>query len=144
MRRQLERCKLLGRVTIDSAGIACARPGRRPDLRARACVRRRGGNISDLRSRKLSHEDLEEFDVILVMERQNQIDAMSLAKTHAERSKVQLLGEYGAGGDIGDPAEDGSRAFVAAFDAIERACKGLLEQIVIDPRSSRLSIAVQQ
>jgi protein-tyrosine phosphatase len=136
MRRALARAGLLGRVTVSSAGVACERPGRRPDLRARACVRRRNGNISDLRSRQLSVHDLEQSDFILVMDRRNLADVMALADTDRHRAKVQLLADYGEGAEIADPAEHGPRAFAVSLDAIEKACQGLLKHLEDNLRTS--------
>jgi protein-tyrosine phosphatase len=144
MRRALSRAGLLGRVTVSSAGVACEDSGRRPDLRARACIRRRRGNISDLRSRQLSARDLQQFDLILVMDRRNLADVRALASTDSQRANVQLLGDYGPGTEIADPAEDGPRAFTAALDAIEEACQGLLKQLTNELPSHLPSVAVEQ
>jgi protein-tyrosine phosphatase len=129
MRRHLSRRGLLGRVAVASAGIECASAGRRPDLRARACVLRHAGNISDLRARRFSREDFDRFDLILVMDRQNESDVLAAARYGDDRERVRLLGSYSNGEDISDPVCGGRTEFERCFTRIERACALVLEEI---------------
>jgi protein-tyrosine phosphatase len=139
LRRGLARSGLLGRVVVDSAGMDCAAPGRRPDLRARACARRHGGSIGDLRARRFTVEDFDRFDLILVMDRRNERSTLSLARDPHEREKVRLLGRYSDGKDIADPVHLGAAAFDRAFAQIEVACEGILSRLAPDPATNRLT-----
>lgn len=131
LRRRLASQGTLGCVLVASAGTECAAPGRRPDLRARACVRRRGGNIADLRARRFSSTDFDRFDLILVMDRRNRDDVARLARSPDDHAKVRMLAGYAGSHEIPDPVEFGPAAFEQAFEAIERACLALLSRVAI-------------
>lgn len=124
-----------GRVEVDSAGTAGWHVGEPPDRRAQQEARRRGIDISGLRGRRLEPADFERFDHILVMDRSNLADARAVAPTPEAASKVRLLRELDpeavAAGDleVPDPYYGGPEGFAAVYDAIERACHHLLDQL---------------
>ncbi|MGB1951825.1 MAG: low molecular weight protein-tyrosine-phosphatase, partial [Marinobacter sp.] len=61
-------------IHIDSCGTGGWHVGKAPDERAVAKARQRGIDISGLRARQFRASDLAQFDVILVMDRQNLAD----------------------------------------------------------------------
>jgi low molecular weight protein-tyrosine phosphatase len=126
LRRKLARAGLLGRVAVDSAGMNVSPPGRGPDWRARACMRRHGDSIRDLRTRRFSLEDFGRFDLILAMDEHNRRDLMSLARSDGDRARVRLLGD---GAEVTDPVDLGPQEFERAYQAIDRATDILVDRL---------------
>jgi protein-tyrosine phosphatase len=129
VRRRLVDLDMVKRVFVDSAGIEAVAVGKRPDLRARDCARRHGGNLRDLRVRKFSCVDFAEFDLIIAMDERNRRDLLALAVTSHDRQRVRVLLDYVGGGEIADPAERGTLAFEEAYRSIVRGSEGLLRHL---------------
>lgn len=121
-RREITRRKLDWEV--DSAGTAGYHIGKSPDTRSQAVARAQGIDISHQCSRRVSAADLQAFDVVFAMDRQNLQDLQQLASP-ATQPKIQLLLEYAdlarnEGPDVFDPYYD-SDAFQRVYQQLERA-----------------------
>src|SRR5512134_2168062 len=66
-------------VEIDSAGTHDYHIGEPPDPRAVKAAARRGLDLASLRARMVAAEDFERFDLILVMDRLNQVTLIDRA-----------------------------------------------------------------
>jgi protein-tyrosine phosphatase len=130
LRTRLHSRGLAGDVRVASAGTSGVNAGRRADPRARTAVRRRGGDIRDLRARRLADDDFENFDLILVMDEQNRIDVLGRAAARAHAAKVRMLLDYIGGGEITDPIHGSQADFEHASDDIARACDRLIDELV--------------
>jgi len=133
---------LLGQITVDSAGTGVQNVGKRPHWRARACARKRGVNISDLRARQFSSNDFERFDYILVMDQTNLSDVMRSRRGEEGRKKVSMLLDHvpdAKSREISDPVGKGTKHFEEVYDLIERGCLGLLEEIASVQREASKS-----
>ena len=84
------------RVKVDSAGTSGYHAGDPPDRRSVATMRTVDIDISGQRSRKFVRADFQKFDRILVMDRANLADVLSLARSEEEREKVALFDPSGA------------------------------------------------
>lgn len=106
----------LGRITVESAGIA-ALVGRRAEPCAVDAVARRGVDISGHRARQLTPELLATADVVFVMEdRQRQLlERLS----SSARGRVHRIGRNG-GFDVPDPYRGSREEFERALMLIER------------------------
>src|SRR5258705_8327441 len=69
---------LAGKIEIDSAGTHAYHVGEPPDPRAQEAARRRGVDISALRGRRASSEDIKQFDYVLAMDRDNYDDLLKI------------------------------------------------------------------
>lgn len=79
---------------IDSAGTGSWHIGNMPDKRAIAVARNNNIDISHQRARQIQKADLDQFDHILVMDKQNYEDVLALASNEEQKGKVRLfLGE---------------------------------------------------
>jgi protein-tyrosine phosphatase len=122
-------------VMVDSAGTAGWHVGDAPDRRSVAEARSRGVDLTGLRGRQVSIADFERFDLLLAMDAENEADLRRLAPDEQARSKVALLRSFDpaatAAGDLDvpDPYYGGPDGFARVFDAIEAACRGLLDQV---------------
>ena len=92
LRDKAHRSNLL--LEVDSAGTANYHVGEAPDYRAIQCMKEYGVDISMLRGRQFSRKDFELFDHILVMDRSNLGNVLSLAESEQQRYKVRLILEY--------------------------------------------------
>jgi len=118
---------------VDSCGTGSWHVGERPDPRSQA-VARQHDVILNHRARQFDRSDFKNFDLIIVMDRENKSDLLSFSPLKPEeRAKIRLLREYDpqANGDLDvpDPYYDGADGFEAVYQMVERAGKRLLESL---------------
>lgn len=129
-RALVESSDLAGRVHIDSCGTGGWHLGKAPDPRAQAAAARRGIDISGLRARKLDARDLDDFDHVLVMDRQNLADVKDIWHQNGGTEPVLFL-QYGCSDrdEVPDPYYGGEDGFEQVLDLIHDAGEGLLAHI---------------
>jgi protein-tyrosine phosphatase len=110
--------------TVDSAGTGGWHVGEAPDHRSVKVARQHGIDISTQSCRKFRLSDFDEFDLILVMDKNNQADVRSLARTKADEDKVRLLLNDK---EVPDPYYDNTM-FSPVFDLIEGGCKDVIKE----------------
>ena len=118
-------------VYVDSAGTAAYHTGERADSRMISHAAKRGYDLTSI-ARKFTRDDFEEFDFIVVMDRQNYRDVLSLAENDTHRQKVSIMTDYLEGIDaseVPDPYYQGARGFEYVLDIIENASQNLLKKI---------------
>lgn len=118
---------------IASGGTAGYHTGNPPDPRSIAVAREHGLDISSQRSHHVAVADLEYYDLILGMDRQNVEDLLARAETEEQRDKVHLfLGFAGLeetdGHDVFDPYYDDD-AYAGVYELVERAAAATLERL---------------
>ncbi len=121
---------------IDSAGTHAYHIGEPPDERAQAACARRGIDISRVSGRKAGAADIEKFDYVLAMDRENYEDLRDICPPGQE-GRIRLFMEFAANRpeeEVPDPYFGGVSGFDRVLDMIEDAARGLLEDI----RRSRL------
>jgi protein-tyrosine phosphatase len=115
------------RFEIDSAGISGYHEGESPDPRSHAEAKRRGILLQHS-ARRMRRRDADEFDIVLVMDREN------LAAVPRGRAETALLRSFDPTSDEGqevpDPYYGGPDGFAVVHDMVERACRGLLGHLV--------------
>lgn len=110
---------------VDSAGTGGYHIGSKPDARSIKVANEHGINISTQSARKFSSSDFNNFDCIVVMDKQNYKDVVSLAQTEEQKQKVRLL----VNNDIvPDPYYDDS-LFAPVFELIQTNCAKLLADL---------------
>ncbi|MBI1179259.1 MAG: low molecular weight phosphotyrosine protein phosphatase [Alphaproteobacteria bacterium] len=116
---------LAGRFLVDSAGTGSWHIGKPPDPRAVAAAARRGIDISGLRARQVTRNDLRRFEHVLAMDHRNLAVLQRLAGAGDTRPRLFLDYAPGeAGRDVPDPYLEGG--FDAVLDLIEAGSRGLL------------------
>jgi protein-tyrosine phosphatase len=116
---------------IDSAGTHAYHIGEPPDERAQAACARRGVDISGLRGRKATADDIRKFDYILAMDRENYQNLLEITDTGYE-NRVRLFMEFAPDRpeeEVPDPYFGGASGFDRVLDMIEAAARGLLAEI---------------
>jgi protein-tyrosine phosphatase len=110
---------------VESAGTASYHIGSQPDRRSIAVAKQHGIDISQQKARAFGKSDLETFDHIYVMDRQNYDDVISLAGNADQMSKVELLIPERI---VPDPYYDDS-LFQPVFEMITTQCEEQLTRL---------------
>ena len=130
-RQAVERAGLGTEFEIDSAGTHAYHIGEPPDSRAQEAAARRGVDLSGLRGRRASTEDIREFDYVLAMDQENFENLQAICPPEYS-GRVQLFMEFAAGRaerEVPDPYFGGGGGFDRVLDMIEDASEGLLRHI---------------
>lgn len=129
-RRAVREAGLEESIHIDSCGTGDWHIGKAPDDRAQQKALQRGIDISGLRARQFRASDLERFDYILVMDRQNLADVRDIWRQNGG-TEPQLFLSYGRSKheEVPDPYYGGDKGFETVLDFIEDASEGLLDAI---------------
>jgi protein-tyrosine phosphatase len=139
MANLLREQQLENAVTIDSAGTGAWHVGNPPDSRSTAAARVRGIILSGA-ARQVADQDFDDFDLLLCADESNARDLRRLAADDEQREKIRLLRSYDpdsvAAGelDVPDPYYGGPDGFENVLDLIDRACRGLLEELRAEGR----------
>ena len=119
-------------VETDSAGTAGYHIGSKPDHRMIDTAAKYGVDISDLRARQFQASDLETFDYVFAMDKENQLNMQALAKNETQRNKVKLFLEqvnYLDLSDVPDPYYSDQAAFEFVFNLLDEATDTFINQI---------------
>jgi protein-tyrosine phosphatase len=121
-------------VEIDSAGTGSWHVGNAPDEPSTAAARGRGITLEGA-ARQVTVADFERFDLIVAMDGSNRRELERMAPDDEARARVRLLREYDpravaeADVDVPDPYYGGEDGFEHVLDVVERACRGLLDEV---------------
>lgn len=112
-------------VFVDSAGTAGYHIGNNPDSRSIEVAANYGIDISAQRCRKLLPTDLDNFDFIYAMDKDNFQNIIALAENKKQIAKVQLLlDEINAkNNEVPDPYYGGTDGFEKVYHMINEACE---------------------
>ncbi len=118
-------------VVVDSAGTTDYHVGEPPCETMQQAARRRGIEMSHLRSRQVQPDDFERFDFIFAMDRANLDDLRWLAPPE-HHHKIKLFLEYAPdlGPDVPDPYYGGRNQAERVMDIIEDGALALLEHLL--------------
>lgn len=131
-RELVNRDGLHEQIEIDSAGIGSWHVGELADPRTRAVAQQRGLSLTS-RARQVRPDDLDEFDLLIVMDEDNLRAVERLRATLPPRAELRRLREFDSTADsdldVPDPFYGGDDGFEVVHDMIGRACEGLLEYV---------------
>jgi protein-tyrosine phosphatase len=120
------------RFDIDSAGTSSYHEGDPPDERSAETARRRGIELTG-QSRPLRREDLDRFDYVIVMDRENLAKVERLGAGSSTHARIHRLREFDPAAqgelDVPDPYFGGPSGFERVHDMVERSTAQLLEHI---------------
>ena len=124
---------VLDAMVIDSAGIGHWHIGQPADPRSIAVGRHHGVDVASI-ARQVEHLDIERFDLLLAMDRENRRDLLELG---APESQVRLMRSFDPAMedvrerelDVPDPYLGGREGFEAVYQMLDAACEGLLSML---------------
>jgi protein-tyrosine phosphatase len=122
---------LAERIAIDSAGTHGYHLGEPPDPRARQAAAQRGYNLDGQRTRQVTAQDCERFDLLLVMDEDN-LRAVRRLCPSAHTHKLKKLVDYLPQSDyreIPDPYYGGPEGFELVLNLIEKASRALFDEL---------------
>ena len=132
MNHLIEEADLTDKIVCDSAGTSGYHVGAPPDRRMNAAAIERGIKLQG-KSRKLTPSDLQQFDLILAMDRENYQDILYLDREGKYEDKVYLMCDFVTNKtdrEVPDPYYGGQDGFNYVIDLLFDACSGLLNRIV--------------
>lgn len=119
-------------VETDSAGTAGYHIGSKPDNRMIETAAKFGVDISDLRARQFKSTDLDEFDYIFAMDKENQLNMQRLATNEMGKEKVRLFLEhvdYPNYNEVPDPYYGSMKDFEFVFNMLNDATDKFIETL---------------
>ncbi len=123
---------LTDQFLVDSAGTIGYHSGSPADRRMREAAKKRGLDLTS-RARQVTHSDLDEFDWVIAMDRQNLSDLQSVHSKPS--SQVRLLSSFFESSadwpaDVPDPYYGGDEGFEYVLDMLQSGCPKLLAEIL--------------
>ncbi|MBN9294747.1 MAG: low molecular weight phosphotyrosine protein phosphatase [Flavobacteriia bacterium] len=122
LRRKVEEQNLP--FIVDSAGTSGFHEGEKADARMIETAKNFGTDLSFLRSRPITKSDLDEFDVIYVMDRNNYRDVIGICSTDEQREKVIPILDLVYPEEnriVPDPYYGGTQGFIDVYEMLDEA-----------------------
>ena len=118
---------------VDSAGTHSCHVGGIPDTRSTQIAKLRGIDISQQRARKISNQDFEAFDYIVVMDNENHMNVKMMCpkKYHHKIFKMMSFSPSSKYTEVPDPYYGGEQGFELVLNLLENASIGLYEHTII-------------
>jgi len=132
MNHLIEQRGLSAEITCDSAGTASYHVGASPDRRMSAAALKRGLVLQG-RGRQFVSADLQKFDLILAMDRDNYRNILALDPQRQFAHKVKLMCDFCTrhrDQEVPDPYYGGVDGFDYVIDLLFDACEGLLKTLL--------------
>ena len=116
-------------AVVESAGTENWNVGQPADQRAIKIAKEKGINLRTHRARQLRTGDLDNFDMIIVMDRRIENAVRKIAPgTAQDKIKYMLEDECGKPGEILDPYFSSESAFYELYDLLSDCCARLFQQ----------------
>ncbi len=119
-------------LEIDSAGTGSWHVGDQPDVRAIACMKKKGIDISKLKARQFHANDFHSFDYIFTMDSQNYRDIVKQTNDSELQSKVDLYMNQAfpsRNQNVPDPYFGGDEGFEQVYEMLVNASEAFLQHI---------------
>jgi protein-tyrosine phosphatase len=116
---------------IDSAGTSAYHIGEPANNRSREVAEDHGIRLLSKASR-FERRDLDEYDLIVPMDRENLVQIRALDHQGSSASKIRLLREFDPvpeDGEVPDPYYGGMEGFENVFRIVKRSCETLLDHL---------------
>ena len=129
LRHKVKKYGLGAWVEVDSCGTSNYHIGDNADPRTIANAARNGVTIEHC-ARQLSQEDLDAFDFIFAMDRNNYHNILKLGNGNDLGQKLRLMREFdpeSKGGEVPDPYHGGEEGFQEVYEILDRSTTRFLE-----------------
>lgn len=117
-------------IQADSCGTSNYHIGELADHRTRTNAKKNGVNIEH-RGRQLQDKDLEEYDIVLAMDKSNYQYILGLSGAQQHAHKIYLMRTFDPlpGDEVPDPYYSGEDGFQDVFEILSRSVDGLIERL---------------
>lgn len=112
--------KLSEDFIVESAGTIDMHQGNSPDLRSIEVAKKHEIDISKQKSKHLQSSDLDDYDLIFCMDKNNLKDVQSLAKNENQLQKISLILNDT---EVPDPYWGKSEDFENVYQLLDGACE---------------------
>jgi protein-tyrosine phosphatase len=135
MRSLVVRAGLADRISVASAGTGDWHVGERADPRTVETLAGRGYDGSQHRAQQFDAGWFDRYDLVVALDRRNLADLLEMAPAD-RRDDVRMLRAHDplavddGDVDVPDPYYGGPDGFTDALELVERACRGLLDDVV--------------
>ena len=120
------------KIDVDSAGTGNWHIGSSPDIRSIDTAKKHGIDISNQKARQIVKEDLDRFDIIYVMDIQNQKDVIDLCSNEKQKNKIKLILNQQTNQSIisvPDPYYDEIDGFEYVYNLLNEACQEITNKL---------------
>lgn len=130
LKQKLQQEGLLDRVEVDSCGTADFHVGEAPDERTIAVAERNQVPIAHV-ARQLTRKDLDEFDLVLAMDRSimRHINVLGKGRGKAEVRLFRTFDPLPENYEVPDPYYGDDSAFDRTYEIVNRTCDGIVKYI---------------
>lgn len=118
--------KLPVEFIVESAGTIDMHQGKAPDSRSINVAKNHGLDISHQKSKHLQAEDLEKYDQIFCMDRNNLKDVKSFAKNDDQKQKISLIL---TNAEVPDPYWGTAEDFEKVYQLLDKACETIAKDL---------------
>lgn len=127
----LQQSEYADQVSTDSAGTHGYHVGHAPDPRAVATASEFDVDISQLRARKVSVSDFEDFDLIIAMDQSNYADLQRIRPENSRASLKRMMQYHPEARpeEVPDPYYGGMDGFTYMCKLLDSATRGLLKSV---------------
>lgn len=116
---------------VDSAGTSAYHIGEPANSKSQKTANDHGIVLRS-RARRFEPDDLQEFDLIVAMDRENLKNIKALDSDNKYDDKIFLLRDYDPepdDGEVPDPYYGGIDGFQNVFNIVKRSCEALLDKL---------------
>jgi len=118
------------KIEVESSGTDSYHIGEQADYRMRQTARGHGLIIDHL-SRRLSRSDLDDYNLLLTMDKRNFVNTLALCRTDENRRKIKMFRDFDpeGRGDVPDPWYGGMEDFELVWQIVYRTCGFLFNHV---------------
>ena len=116
---------------VDSAGTNGFHNDELPDPRSISKAGEYGMDLTYQRSRQITKQDLDYFDIIYVMDASNFQNVLRICDTEMQRDKIKMIMNCVTPGQnvaVPDPYYGGEDGFENVYQMLEEACEAIITQ----------------
>jgi len=116
---------------VDSAGTSAYHIGETPNSKSQQVANQHGVKLYS-RARQFEYSDLEHYDLVLAMDRQNLRNVRNLDRKNRFEERIGLMRSFDPkpdDGEVPDPYYGGMQGFENVFQVLKRSCERLLDQL---------------
>lgn len=116
---------------VDSAGTMGFHQGNLPDSRSIETAENHGIDLTYQRSRPITEKDLDTFDYIFCMDKNNYDEVMNLASSNAQKQKIHLFLKFSEQEktEVPDPYYGNEDGFEKVYQMLDVASEVAIEKL---------------